>query len=137
MESLLHSGGRFLSKVLSPLFSFLPRGDKNYLSLDIGSSSIKMLEVRGSGSAMRILNAGIAPLPPNAVQGNVVQDSGSVTQAIRALLERQRVKTTEVVAAVPGPAVIIKRATFRVQEPQDVEEIILFAVCHIISQSLD
>ena len=137
MESLLHSGGRFLSKGLSPLFSFLPRGDKNYLSLDIGSSSIKMLEVRGSGSAMRILNAGIAPLPPNAVQGNVVQDSGSVSQAIRALLERQGVKTTEVVAAVPGPAVIIKRATFPVQDPKDLEETILFEAGNFIPESLD
>jgi len=86
---------------------------------------------------MRILNAGIAPLPPNAVQGNVVQDSGSVSQAIRALLERQRVKTTEVVAAVPGPAVIIKRATFPVQDTKDLEETILFEAGNFIPESLD
>jgi len=137
MKSSLHSGGSFLSKVLSPFALLVPGGEKNYLSLDIGSSSVKMLEVRGSGTAMRILNAGIAPLPPNAVQGNVVQDTASVTRAIRSLIEGHKVKATQVIAAVPGPAVIIKRATFPAQDPGALEETILFEAGNFIPESLE
>lgn len=133
----MRSGGHALRKVFNPLLTLFPGGEKNYLSLDIGSSSVKMLEVRGNGSAMRILNAGIAPLPFNAIQGNVVQDVASVTQAIRTLLDAQRIKATEVIAAVPGPAVIIKRATFPMQDPAELEETILFEAGNFIPESLD
>jgi type IV pilus assembly protein PilM len=137
MEASIHTQSGLLNRAFSPLLSFLPRGEKNYLSLDIGSSSVKMLEVRGSGGAMRILNAGIVPLPTNAVQGNVVQDTGSVTRAIRSLIEGHKVKATEVIAAVPGPAVIIKRATFPLQSPAELEETVLFEAGNFIPESLE
>lgn len=132
------SGGEFRQKAFSPFSSFFPRwGDKSYLSLDIGSSSVKMLEVRGDGNAMRVLNAGIALLPASAVQSNMVQDSESVTRAIRTLLEEHRVKTTEVITAVPGPAVIIKRANFPSQDPHELHETILFEAGNFIPESLE
>lgn len=137
MASSLHSGGSFLRKVLSPFAALVPGGEKNYLSLDIGSSSVKILEVRGRGNAMRILNAAIAPLPPNAVQSNAVQDTASVTRAIRSLIEAHHIKATQVIAAVPGPAVIIKRATFPAQDPGALEETILFEAGNFIPESLE
>lgn len=113
------------------------RREKNYLSLDIGSSSVKMLEVRGSGTAINVLNASITQLPANAVQGNVVQDSESVTRVIQTFKEKHHIKATEVIASVPGPAVIVKRATFPAQSPQELEETILFEAGNFIPESLD
>ena len=138
MAASTKSSGKFFQNLFSPLSSLLPQwGDKSYLSLDIGSSSVKMLEVRGEGSDMRVLNAGIAPLPANAVQSNMVQDSESITRAIRTLLEEYRVKATEVITAVPGPAVIIKRANFPAQDSQELHETILFEAGNFIPESLD
>jgi type IV pilus assembly protein PilM len=138
MASLAKYRGKFRQKSSSPFSSLFPRwGEKSYLSLDIGSSSVKMLEIRGDGNDMRILNADIASLPANAVQSNMVQDSESVTRAIRMLLEEHRIKATEVITAVPGPAVIIKRANFPVQEPQELHETILFEAGNFIPESLD
>lgn len=127
----------FLKKTIAPLLSFLPGAEKGYLSLDIGSSSVKMLEVRGSGESLRIVNAGIAQLPTNAIQGNVVQDPDDVARTIRTLVANQKFKATEVIAAIPGPAVIIKRATFPVQSPQELEETILFEAGNFIPESLE
>ena len=138
MAYLEKSGRRFRSKSFSLFPSLFPRwGEKSYLSLDIGSSSVKLLEVRGDGSAMRILHADIASLPTNAVQSNMVQDSESVTRAIRGLLEEHKIKATEVVTAVPGPAVIIKRATFPAQDPKELNETILFEAGNFIPESLE
>lgn len=119
------SPGHLLRKVLSPVLTFLPGAEKSYLSLDIGSSSVKMLEVRGGLNALKVMNAGIAPLPPNAIQSNVVQDMESVAQTIRHLVTSQKIRASEVIAAIPGPAVIIKRATFPIQNPDELEETIL------------
>lgn len=47
-----------LGRLANPLTSLVPfELDKGYLSLDIGSSSIKMVEVRGQGSRLKITNA--------------------------------------------------------------------------------
>jgi Tfp pilus assembly PilM family ATPase len=56
-----------IGKMFSPLLSFLPSAEKSYLSLDIGSSSVKMLEVSDSRDAIRILNAGFAALLSNSI----------------------------------------------------------------------
>jgi type IV pilus assembly protein PilM len=126
-----------IRKAVSPLLSFLPGAEKSYLSLDIGSSSVKMLEVRGGNEALSIVNAGIAQLPANAIQGNVVHDTDSVARTIRALMAAQKIKTSEVIAAVPGPAVIIKRATFPVQPPAELQETIFFEAGNFIPESLE
>ena len=131
------SPGHLLKKALSPVLSILPGGEKSYLSLDIGSSSIKMLEVRGGQNALRVINAGVAQLPANAIQGNVVQDTASVARTIRELVASHKVRASEVIAAVPGPAVIIKRATFPLQNPHELEETILFEAGNFIPESLE
>jgi hypothetical protein len=136
-EFLMASLGNVLKKIASPVLSLLPSAEQSYLSLDIGSSSVKMLEVQDSSEALRVLNAGIAPLPANAIQGNIIQDLESVTQAIRSLLAAQKIKTSSVIASVPGPAVIIKRATFPVQNPNELEQTIFFEAGNFIPESLE
>ena len=64
-----------IGRLARPLTSLISLGaDKGYLSLDIGSSSIKMVEVHGQGSTLKITNAGIIPLHSDAVQSHCVQD---------------------------------------------------------------
>ncbi len=125
------------NNILSSLTAFLPFGDKSYLTLDIGSSSVKMLEVRGRGRSLRVLKAGIVPLVENAVQGNIVQSPGSVADAIRTLIDEHAIKTTNVITAVPGPSVIIKRANFPAQDPRELQETILFEAGNFIPESLE
>ncbi len=134
MATLKETVGR-LARPLTSLISL--EVDKGYLSLDIGSSSIKMVEVHGQGSNLKVTNAGIIPLQSDAVQSHRVQDIGQVSQAIRTLVEENRVRTKEVVAAVPGPAVIIKPVSFPAQEPASLEETILFEAGNFIPESLD
>jgi type IV pilus assembly protein PilM len=119
------------------LTSLLPFSEKSYLTIDIGSSSVKMLEVKGRGHSLRILNGGIFPLEENVVYGNVVQDPASVANSIRTLVEDQGMKATNVVTAVPGPAVIIKRANFPAQDQKELRETILFEAGNFIPESLE
>jgi type IV pilus assembly protein PilM len=126
-----------MASILSPLTSLLSFGDKGYLTLDIGSSSIKMLEAKGKGRSLRILNAGIIPLPSEVIQENIVQNPTIVAEAIRTLVEDYGVKATNAITVVPGPAAIIKRANFPVQDPKELRETILFEAGNFIPESLD
>jgi type IV pilus assembly protein PilM len=125
------------NSILSSLTSLLPFGDKSYLTIDIGSSSIKMLEVKGRGRSLRVLKAGIVPLAENIVLGNIVQSPGSVADAIRALVEDHGIRSKDVITTLPGPSVIIKRASFPAQDPKELQETILFEAGNFIPESLE
>lgn len=118
--------------------SFFPFGaSRGYLSLDIGSSAIKLLEVRPHGSNLTVTNAGVVPLPQNAVSDNMVKDAGAVTQAIGTFLEDRRVRATNVVTAMPGPSVIVKRIALPPQEPEALEETVFLEAGNFIPERLD
>lgn len=123
--------------ILSPLTSLFSFGDKGYLTVDIGSSSIKILEVKGKGKSLRILNAGIVPLSSDIIQDNLIRNPTAVAEAIRTFVEDQELQATNVLTVVPGPAVIIKRANFPAQDQRELRETILFEAGNFIPESLD
>ena len=138
MSALLSSPGNILQKIIQPISSIIPfRGEKNYLTLDLGTSSVKMLEVQEKGGVMSIVDAGIEPLPPDTIQGSMVQDPESVALSIRTLVEAHEVEATDVITAIPGPVVVIKRATFPAQDQKELKETILFEAGNFIPESLD
>ena len=56
MVTSLQAGMSFLKRLSLPLSTFSPfHRESNYLSLDIGSSSVKMLEVRGDDDGLHIM----------------------------------------------------------------------------------
>ena len=138
MATLLAGASDFLQKVLKPVSSVISFGkEKSYLTLDIGTSSVKMLEVQEKGGVMNIMSAGIEPLPPGAVKESMIQDPESVALSVRTLVDTHQVETTDVIASVPGPLVVIKQVTFPEQAPKELRETILFEAGNFIPESLD
>ncbi|HVM94912.1 MAG TPA: type IV pilus assembly protein PilM [Candidatus Acidoferrales bacterium] len=127
--------GRVFTSSLSDFNPF--RGDEPYLSIDIGSSTIKLLEVRGRSGQLRVSGAAILPTPPSAIQNNMVYETTAVADAARALAESRGMKARKVVTAVPGPAVIIKRVTLPAQSARELENTILFEAGNFIPEDLE
>ena len=113
------------------------RGSGSYIALDVGSSSIKLLEVRGPGGSPEILRAGLAPVPEGALQNNTVQDVVAVSEVIRRLVEGLGVSARQVVTAVPGPSVIIKKARLQVRPDEDLETLLMIEAANFIPESID
>ena len=91
----------FLSKFnLSSLTSFGRNG--GFVALDIGSSSIKMVETSIERGGYRVLSLGVLPISVDAIQNNMVVNTRLVADTIRTLIRENRVKATQVVSAVPG-----------------------------------
>ena len=94
------------------------RREENYVSIDIGSSTIKMIEARTGTQGLEVLNWGSIPTPASAIQSNMVTEPDRVADAIRSLIEAKGVKARKAITAVPGPAVMIKRVTLPIREPR-------------------
>jgi len=87
--------------------------DKNadLLGLDIGSDTIKLIDIDCTQSPMRLNNYAILPLPPGSIEKNEVKDIRAVSQIIKQLYQQFNTKTKEIAIAIPRSAVILKNTT--------------------------
>lgn len=133
------SAGRALSALIRrSLFDLSPsRRSGSILALDIGSSSVKLLEAADDRQGLRILGAGIAPVPAGAVSSNVVQDAAAVAAVIRDLVGATRARARQAVTAVPGPAVIVKKLSLPAQDGTVSEAAVLEEAAHVIPDNLE
>jgi type IV pilus assembly protein PilM len=83
---------------------------KNVIGLDIGSNSIKVVELREGKNGLRLQTLGLSPLPPEAIVDGALMDSVTVIDAIRDLVG-SLTKTKDVVTSVSGHSVIVKKIT--------------------------
>lgn len=113
------------------------RREENYVSIDIGSSTIKMIEARTGTQGLEVLNWGSIPTPASAIQSNMITEPDRVADAIRSLIEAKGVKARKAITAVPGPAVMIKRVNLNDQGAQETDQAILYEARNFIPEELD
>jgi type IV pilus assembly protein PilM len=126
------------------MFEFLKKinfgslgSNDGFVALDIGSSSVKMVETAVEKSAYRVLSLGVLPLPPKAIQNNMVVDQTAVVEVIRRLIQENNVKATRVISAVPGRAVIMKKVQMPTQEDAELEANVEFEANNVIPENLE
>lgn len=81
---------------------------KSLLGLDIGSHSIKLIEVAKSGSTNTLLAAGSIPTPPKALSSSLEGDKQAVAAAIRQLVHDTGAKSGSVAIALPESQVFTR-----------------------------
>ena len=113
------------------------RKEGGLVALDIGSSSVKMVEAIGEKSGYRLVNAGVLPLPPTAVQNNMIADKDVVVKTIQSLIQANGIKATRVISAIPGRAVIIKKIQLPAQGEAELEANVEFEATNVIPESLE
>ena len=59
------------------------REGKNLIGVDIGSSSIKVCQLRETRKAYTLVNFGYAPLPPQAIVDGQVMDGNMVADTLQ------------------------------------------------------
>ncbi|MEU8237669.1 type IV pilus assembly protein PilM [Actinoplanes missouriensis] len=78
------------------------------IGLDIGSSSIRAVEVRRSKDEYTLTNFGQYPLPAGTVSGGVIQDPVVVTSALKQLWAACKFGTKKVSLGVTNPQLVVR-----------------------------
>ncbi len=81
---------------------------KNVVGLDIGSGSVKLVELKEGRNGYQLESLGIAPLPPEAIVDGALMDSVTIIDTVRDLVT-SNTKTKDVVTSVSGHSVIVKK----------------------------
>lgn len=87
-------------------------GSKETVALDIGSSSIKLIQMVMGKQGWQLEKIGMKELPPEAIVDGSIIDSMTVVNTIQELLKEQSIKTKQAISALTGHYVIIKKVTF-------------------------
>ena len=98
-------------------------GSKQVVGLDIGSSSIKLAEVRPHRrGGYELLSLGIEELTADCIVDGVIISKLPVSDAINRLFTQQNVKNKRVATSVSGHSVIVKKITLPTQSDEDLAE---------------
>ncbi|MCA9710998.1 MAG: type IV pilus assembly protein PilM, partial [Myxococcales bacterium] len=95
---------------------------KQCIGLDIGSSAIKLVQLRVGRRGIALVNFGIEPIPPQSIVDGVVMNHSAVVDAIRNLTRRIHLRGKGVALAISGNAVIIKRLTIPAMDGPALDE---------------
>jgi len=79
------------------------------VGLDIGSSAIKLVQLKETKGRYSLQKFGVKPLEPEVIVDGTVMDEGRVVSAIRELFDENRVKNKQVAISISGHAVIVKK----------------------------
>lgn len=97
---------------------------KGTLGLDIGSSSIKLVEILDTPKGYYLSHLSQIPLEKGVIVEGSIRDGDILSGRIRQLFRMSSCKTKRVAASLPGHITIVKRATFPTMEEDEFREMI-------------
>jgi type IV pilus assembly protein PilM len=97
------------------------KSKKDIVGIDIGSSAVKLVQLREVKGGYQLQNMGIVPLPPEAIVDNAIMDSTAVMLALRNLVESLKLKTKNVATSISGHSVIIRKITLPIMTEEELD----------------
>lgn len=98
------------------------RRTKSLVGLDIGSSTIKAVELRQTGTGYKVVGIGSEPVPADSIVDGAIIDGGVVADSIRKVFENHAIRTKDVAASLSGNAVIVKKITLPLMSESELGE---------------
>lgn len=101
---------------------FIFKKKKEVVGIDIGSSSVKLVQLKDVKGSLHLLNIGIYPLPPEAIVDNTLMDSSAIATAIKNLVASLGIKIKDVACSISGNSVIIRKIVLPAMPQEELED---------------
>jgi type IV pilus assembly protein PilM len=98
------------------------RGKKSMVGVDIGSSSVKAVELQGKNGDFQLVSLGYEGLQPDSVVDGQIMELNAVSSAIGNIFTEHKIKTTKVAAGVNGHSVIVKNIVLPQMSEEELQE---------------
>src|SRR3954453_11162834 len=95
---------------------------KSVAGLDIGSSSIKMVELDGKPNSLNLVSLGFENLPSDTIIDGQIMELNVVSDCIQNVCANHQVTATSVVTGVSGHSVILKNIVLPPMSKEELEE---------------
>ena len=95
---------------------------KNLVGVDIGTSSIKVCQLKDARKGYGLIRLGYTPLPPQTIVDGHVMNSQAVVEGLHRVFAEARIKQKEVALSISGQAVIIRKITVPLMTAAELDE---------------
>ncbi len=92
---------------------------KTLTGLDIGSSSVKVVQLKHTKEGYEVVCAGMEVLPREAVKDGTIADAPAVAETINTVFEAQHMTLRDVAGSLSGHSVIVKRLTMPLMSEEE------------------
>ena len=96
--------------------------EKNLLGLDIGSQSIKMVDLAKTRSGYQLKALGLGLIPAESIVDKDIMDTETVVDTIKNLRENLKVRSRGAATAISGHSVIVKKAELPLQSEAELRQ---------------
>jgi type IV pilus assembly protein PilM len=101
---------------------FKKSSGKNLVGLDIGSSSVKAVELSKKGASLQLLNLGFESLQTDTIVDGQIMELNNVSNVISQIFQEHQIRTTRVAAGVSGHSVIVKNIVLPQMSQEELQE---------------
>jgi type IV pilus assembly protein PilM len=95
---------------------------KNLVGVDIGASSIKVVQLKEARKKLQVIRWGFAALPPQTIIDGHVMNAGAVTEALQRIFHDAKIAQRDVAIGVYGQSVIVRKITVPMMTPAELDE---------------
>jgi type IV pilus assembly protein PilM len=99
---------------------------KKVIGIDLGSSSIKVVELEASGGGYSLVSFGVVSTPTDSIANGQINDTSNLGSAIQNILRETKTKTKVAVTGMWGATIIIKKISVPRVDPKVLSETIRF-----------
>jgi type IV pilus assembly protein PilM len=92
------------------------------VGLDIGSSSVKAVELQGKNGSYQLVSLGYENLQPDSIVDGQIMELNNVSNVIANIFNEHKIATTRVAAGVSGHSVIVKNIVLPQMSEDELQE---------------
>ena len=98
---------------------------KSVVSVDLGSTALKVMELRGTWKGFEVVKAAERRLPTDT---GATCPPEETAQALSELLSAHAIKPTHVVSAIPAQATFVRNLPLPFRDPRKIREVLKFEI---------
>jgi len=110
---------------------------KALLGVDIGSNSLKIVEIRGKRDQLILNQAHVVPLPPGKVTMGTIEDPEGLASELDTVWNTLQLKNRNISLALPGNLTILRRTKLPYVPPEEIEKAIQWDIEKVLPFKLE
>lgn len=107
-------------------------GVSSFFGLDIGTTAVRVVQLRGSGPTKALVKYGYVPIDSNIALSDAKADQQKVVQVVRQLLDQAKISTRDVAVGLPSNKVFTTVVDMDRLAPGELEKTLMYQADSLI-----
>lgn len=112
-------------------------GISEFFGLDIGTTSIRLVELKGQGPIKSLVRYAYAPIDANISQTDTEANNAAISDTLKSLIKSSKITTTNVAVGIPSQKVFTTVVEVDKLKPEEMSKSIEFQIESFIPTPLD